>query len=251
MTVPAWLAQYRVTDDWAAHRARGSLGGVDWAAPAGTPIFAPSDGIVDYRLFPDGSSVIRVKRSDGTATEFLHGHLVGENRRLVTNMTRIGTSDGRRGQPGAGPSTGAHIHAHDVSKSGVRVPPFSTIGSLGPAGSGTTPPRKDNSTMLYYKLGSTPTLYALAGSSPGTPANWRETTDQNFANQLAAQVGGAAAGLTPDSFAAFKAAYLAPVQIAGGGGGGGGGAVLDDATIAKLAKANAEAFFAEQKKPGN
>lgn len=187
--VPAWLAKFRVTDDWADHRARGSLGGVDWAAPAGTPIYAPSDGVVDYRLFADGSSVIRVKRSDGTATEFLHGHLIGKSKRLVSNLTLIGKSDGRRGQPGAGPSTGAHIHAHDVAKSGVRVPPFSTIPNTTPAfiPAGATPSKQRKKiTMLPLKIVDGRNLLG-GGTRTYTfgPGLFMETTSHKSANSIA------------------------------------------------------------------
>ena len=127
MSIPAWLAKWRVTSDWAAHRARGSLGGIDWATPTGTPIYAPSDGIVDFRFYGDGSSVIRIRRADNTRTEFLHGTFLGGNFRPVKAGERVGTSDGRRGTRGAGSSTGPHVHAHDVTAAGVRVPPFSTI----------------------------------------------------------------------------------------------------------------------------
>ena len=127
MSIPAWLAKWRVTSDWAAHRARGSLGGIDWATPTGTPIYAPSDGIVDFRFYGDGSSVIRIRRADNTRTEFLHGTFLGGNFRPVKAGERVGTSDGRRGTRGAGSSTGPHVHVHDVTAAGVRVPPFSTI----------------------------------------------------------------------------------------------------------------------------
>jgi hypothetical protein len=119
-----------VTGDWAAHRARGSLGGIDWATPTGTPLYAPSDGIADFRFYGDGSSVIRIRRADNTRTEFLHGTFLGGNFRPVKAGERVGTSDGRRGTRGAGRSTGPHVHAHDVTAAGVRVPPFSTIPNI-------------------------------------------------------------------------------------------------------------------------
>ena len=132
MSIPAWLDKWRVTSDWAAHRARGSLGGIDWATPTGTPIYAPSDGIADFSFYGDGSSVIRIRRADNTRTEFLHGTFLGGNFRPVKAGERVGTSDGRRGTRGAGSSTGPHIHAHDVTAAGARVPPFSTIRNARP-----------------------------------------------------------------------------------------------------------------------
>jgi hypothetical protein len=207
---PAWLARFPVSrgGSWAAHRARGSLGGVDWAAPAGTRIKSPSAGVVSYRVMRDGSSVAKVKRDDGTATEFLHGRPLGGPRRVELDED-IAISDGRPGTPGAGPSTGAHIHAHDLTAAGVRVPPFSTIREI--------PRRKARAVTLYYMKTTTGTLFALAGDSPGTPANWLETRDQAFANALAAQHGNAAQ-LSAASFAAWKSLYLAPLAIAGGAG---------------------------------
>lgn len=210
MTVPAWLSKFPITGTWADHIARGSKGGIDWGAPAGTVIRSPSAGVVTYRTFADGSSVARVERPDRTATEFLHGRPILDSGEKVVPSQPIALSDGRPGQPGAGPSTGAHIHAHDVTAAGVRVPPFSTI----------TTRRKGNTVNLFHQLGTSPLLFALAGGSPGTPANWLEFRDQALANLLAAQVGGNSAGLTAASFAAWKAAYLAPVNAGGATSGG-------------------------------
>jgi hypothetical protein len=79
----------------------------------------------------------------------------------------------------------------------------------------TAAPRPKGKTMnLFHDLSTSPFLFALAGGSPGTPANWLETSDSNFANQLSAQIGASSAGLSHDSFLAWRAAYLAPVTIA-------------------------------------
>lgn len=51
----------------------------------------------------------------------------------------------------------------------------------------------------------------LAGDSPGTPANWLTTTDQNVANGWA-EAHGNANWLTKASIASFKAQYTAPVK---------------------------------------
>lgn len=86
------------------------------------------------------------------------------------------------------------------------------------ASTGTTTPvptgRTDH-TMLFYKVGTSPLLYALAGTSPGTPANWLETTDSGFATQLSAQLGGPSAGLSAASYESWKTLYLEPLAIAG------------------------------------
>jgi hypothetical protein len=137
--VPYWLSRWKVTSTWLAHILRGSAGGIDYGAPVGTAILAASDGVVDYRVLSDGSSVARVTRPDGTATEMLHGRPVGK-RRTVKHLETIATSDGRRGVWGSGRSSGAHIHAHDVDTRGRRVRPFSTVPSGGTGGGGITLP---------------------------------------------------------------------------------------------------------------
>ena len=106
---------------------------------------------------------------------------------------------------------------------------------------------------LYHLQGSTPTQYALAGDSPGTPANWLETTAQSLANAWSDQVGGASAGLNEETWSAYKARYLAPVST--GAPVKVGDVVVDNTEVLKrldaLPKAIAVAFFAEQKKAGN
>lgn len=76
-----------------------------------------------------------------------------------------------------------------------------------------TPTRRYDMTSLYYRTGTNPTEYALAGDSPGTSANWLETKDLNLATQWARQHGDAAELSTP-SFIDFKRFYLEPLKLA-------------------------------------
>jgi hypothetical protein len=167
--VPWWLARWGVTGTWAQHIAWGSKGGVDFGAPRGTLILAASDGVVDYRVLSDGSSVARVRRPDGTATEMLHGFPRGVKRAVKKNDV-IATSDGRRGAWGAGKSSGAHIHAHDVDRFGNRRPPFSTISSGGGfAGGGITPiSNSDEETLMRARSKSSGTWYIIPELAPVT-----------------------------------------------------------------------------------
>lgn len=103
-----------------------------------------------------------------------------------------------------------------------------------------TPPKtRRHNTMatLYHKAASTPTLYALAGDSPGTAANWLETTDQGLANGWSAQIGGPSVGLSADTFDSYKAAYLAPVATAGSAAAGASTADVETAVRAVFADA--------------
>lgn len=136
--IPDWLSGYRITGTWDEHIARGSTGGVDFGTPVGTPIYAPSAGALSFFYFGDGSSVIRVTRADGSKTNFLHGRFAGDPRAVVEGEL-IGYTDGRPGTLGAGPSDGGHLHVHDDTATGKRVPPFSTISSTATASAlGTT-----------------------------------------------------------------------------------------------------------------
>jgi len=118
-----------VSDDWASHIARGSLGGIDYAVPAGTPIYAPAQGRIE-NIKSSGSAgwYVRLHHETpglglGWTDEFLHlskfmpaGH--------YKQGDIIGYSGGAVGHPGAGSSTGAHIHWHLINPHGVRVNPL-------------------------------------------------------------------------------------------------------------------------------
>lgn len=69
--------------------------------------------------------------------------------------------------------------------------------------------------VLYYADTKDGRIFALAGTSPGTPANWLETKGQALANGWAAQVGGNAVLLSESQFYAWKRDYLAPLAVAG------------------------------------
>jgi hypothetical protein len=65
---------------------------------------------------------------------------------------------------------------------------------------------------LYHQAGSNPALYALAGESPGTPANWLETSDYNGLAVPWARVHGSAVTLTKDTYSVFKGWHLQPLN---------------------------------------
>lgn len=149
-SIPAWLTRYPVTSTWADHLARGSKGGVDYGTPVRTPVLAPPrGGIIRWFHLSDGSSVIRVDRGDGTATDFLHGHLTVAEGAKVQHMQQIGVTDGRKGTPGAGTSTGAHLHVHDIS-GGQRRPPYSTIAAFTGIDAAPISPEEEEEPMLTF-----------------------------------------------------------------------------------------------------
>lgn len=73
------------------------------------------------------------------------------------------------------------------------------------------PARRKSMTTLYAKVGTSPKIYALAGDSPGTPANWLETTDYDGVAVPWAKDHGDALSLSPESYDQFKQWYTSPI----------------------------------------
>jgi murein DD-endopeptidase MepM/ murein hydrolase activator NlpD len=101
---------------WRAHR------GVDYAADAGTPVMATSDGVVIHRG-PKGQlgNAVEIRHPNGFITRY--GHLQGF-RRGVTVGTRVHQSDviGYVGMTGL--ATGPHLH-YEMLRSGRQMDPLS------------------------------------------------------------------------------------------------------------------------------
>ena len=123
MGMPNPFSGFPVTDDWAAHRARGSLGGVDFGTPVGTPIVAPNPGFVSYEA-GNGSGgyiiTLALSNSPGYKMQFLHCSAFEGGNRNVRQGEVIGYTGGKKGAAGAGSSTGPHVHVHLVDPNGVR-----------------------------------------------------------------------------------------------------------------------------------
>jgi len=79
-------------------------------------------------------------------------------------------------------------------------------------GGAITPARRKTMTTLYGKQNTDPKLFALAGDSPGTPANWLETQDYDGVAVPWAQVHGNALYLSEGSWNQFKEWYLSPLS---------------------------------------
>jgi murein DD-endopeptidase MepM/ murein hydrolase activator NlpD len=100
---------------WRAHR------GIDYAADAGTPVMATSDGVVIHRG-PKGQlgNTVEIRHPNGFVTRY--GHLQSF-RRGVTAGTRVHQSDivGYVGMTGL--ATGPHLH-YEMLRSGRQVDPL-------------------------------------------------------------------------------------------------------------------------------
>lgn len=126
------LSQYPISDGWAAHVARGSLGGIDFACGVGTPIPAPTDGRVEN--IPNngsGGNTVNLYHADGKKDQFMHlSRFVNPGNYKQGQI--IGYSGGKAGAPGSGSSTGPHIHWHLILPGGRRVNPLEYVDGAGP-----------------------------------------------------------------------------------------------------------------------
>ncbi|SNS29791.1 M23 family metallopeptidase [Rhodococcoides kyotonense] len=107
---------------WGAHH-----GGLDVAAPIGTPVLAAADGVVTAAGPASGFGLwVKVLHADGTETVYGHvdAYSVAEGQQ-VTAGQQIATV-GNRGQ-----STGPHLHFEVHDPSGVKVDPAEWLTTRG------------------------------------------------------------------------------------------------------------------------
>jgi hypothetical protein len=75
-------------------------------------------------------------------------------------------------------------------------------------------PKRKRNKMLVFNTDNPNQTFALAGSSPGTPANWLETESAQVAQQWMDATGQSSpVRLASTDFAARKFDYLAPLQV--------------------------------------
>lgn len=198
----------------------GPLGhrGVDFNGhPVGAPIPSPVAGVValvvTYAKLGNGVVI-------DTGGEYVgFWHLERPSSLRAGQRVAVGQAVGRLGSTGTS-SSGPHVHITrepglSVGTARARDP----LPLIRAALAASTSRKVRGMSSLYYTKTPSGTLFALAGDSPGTPANWLETRDQGLANALAGQHGNAAE-LSASSFASWKAHYLAPLTVAGATGGG-------------------------------
>lgn len=104
-------------------------GGMDFAAPRGTPIVAPADGIVrastsSYRGEAKWGEVIVIEHANGLRSLFAHmeQRQLKEGERVAAGQ-QIGTSGA------SGKVTGPHLHL-EVSRNGANIDPQQLLGNL-------------------------------------------------------------------------------------------------------------------------
>ena len=99
---------------------------VDIPLPVGTPIRALHDGTILVARTAGNCGTTLIITIDGAAGATVnHCHLAGITVKPGTHVTAgqmVGTSGGQPGTPGAGSSTGPHLHLHIVTTAGRRCP---------------------------------------------------------------------------------------------------------------------------------
>ena len=116
----AWripLAQYDVTSEygWRVSPTQGGdpvmHQGIDLGAPAGTPVLAAADGLVQFAAWNNGyGNMVRIDHGSGLATEY--GHMSAINTALG-NIVKMGDQIGAVGT--TGDSTGNHLHFNTLT----------------------------------------------------------------------------------------------------------------------------------------
>jgi hypothetical protein len=106
--------------DWQEHLDRGSLGGVDFAVPTGSPVIAPTRGIVENLTNSSAGNYVNFHHLDdsGNRTGF-YDQFMHLSRFVSPGVYELGATIGFSGNTGS--STGPHIHQDLVDPQGKRV----------------------------------------------------------------------------------------------------------------------------------
>ena len=170
---------------------------MDFAAPENTPITSLADGTVTYTgRLGDYGNLVMIKHVDGSSSRYAHlNSIIASRGQKVKAGTVIGKSGGAKGNPGAGNSTGAHLHFEYLNSAGQKVNPapfLKGIKSSEPKYSWTGHKRtnfmsnpKTAKQITLSSLGS-PSLSALLSSaiSSGEPISWDDIASKSSGGKL-------------------------------------------------------------------
>jgi murein DD-endopeptidase MepM/ murein hydrolase activator NlpD len=124
---PYGMRKHPTTGKMALHK------GLDYAIPQGTPVVASADGVVEFASSAGGYGyLVIINHGGGMKTRYGHlsSFLVSSGQR-VTRGQPIARSGGKPGTPGAGTTSGPHLH-FEVLKGGTAVNPISLLGGSAP-----------------------------------------------------------------------------------------------------------------------
>jgi murein DD-endopeptidase MepM/ murein hydrolase activator NlpD len=99
--------------------------GIDYGMPEGSPVYAAADGVVkEVGTAGAYGTYVLIKHGDGKTTRYAHlkQPLVSRGDHVIAGQ-KIARSGGKPGSPGAGNSTGPHLHFEMTDKNGVKINP--------------------------------------------------------------------------------------------------------------------------------
>jgi len=121
--------------------------GIDFGTPVGSNLTAVTDGAETYigNDMKGYGNWVEISHDDGTKSRYGHLSQVGVSRNQKVKAGQVvGLSGGKAGAPGAGNSTGPHLHFEILDEKGVKVnpapylsnSPTAPINGSAPAGAG-------------------------------------------------------------------------------------------------------------------
>ena len=117
--------KFTITSRFAEKRSTGSHGGIDLAMPKGTPLLSVCTGTVT-QAGDRGTAgyAVSIKDAEGYVHEYFHmSKIEVRSGQTVHSGEQIGLSGGVPGEPGAGRTTGAHLHFQTRNPSGTLIDP--------------------------------------------------------------------------------------------------------------------------------
>jgi murein DD-endopeptidase MepM/ murein hydrolase activator NlpD len=133
-------------------------GGTDYAMPVGTPVLAAADGIVDTVTTQAGSSrsygLYVVLKHEGFYTYYAHlSKVIVKVGDQVRQGQTIALSGGAKGAPGAGSSTGPHLHFEvKKTKGGGGQDPKGWFGKVKSSIAGLFKSKKDKTSDMFEEF---------------------------------------------------------------------------------------------------
>ena len=126
-----------VTSGWGPRRGSRTISkwhrGIDFGVKVGTPIEAVAPGVVTFvgQGTGWGNNVV-VQHPNGYSSRYAHlsSMQVSKGDKIRAHQV-IGRSGGKPGAPGAGNSTGPHLHLEILNKKGVQINPATVLGKKG------------------------------------------------------------------------------------------------------------------------
>ena len=163
--------------------------GIDYGLPEGSPVYAVADGVVKEVGSGTGyGNFVLIKHADGSTSRYAHLQkaLVSRGDHVVAGQ-QIAKSGGKPGSPGAGNSTGPHLHFEMTDKNGVKINPQPLLSgkpspSPAPSPSAAEPVknfktgrRVRSQSDVSLKSASSPSISSLIDTlATGEPRSWED-----------------------------------------------------------------------------